>query len=62
MGMLKAQEQFSQEIEIIGGSGTSFEWVLGGFYFEDHIRGSIVGFFVIARFLWKFFCYTAGGA
>lgn len=29
------QNQFSQEIEIIGGSGTSFEWVLGGFYFEE---------------------------
>lgn len=31
----REQEQFSQEIEIIGGSGTSFEWVLGGFYFQE---------------------------
>jgi iron complex outermembrane recepter protein len=31
----REQEQFSQEIEIIGGTGTSFEWVLGGFYFEE---------------------------
>lgn len=31
----RGQDQFSQEIEIIGGSGTSFEWVLGGFYFEE---------------------------
>lgn len=31
----REQDQFSQEIEIIGGSGTSFEWVLGGFYFEE---------------------------
>ena len=29
------QDQFSQEIEIVGGSNTSFEWVLGGFYFEE---------------------------
>ena len=29
------QSQFSQEIEIIGGTGTAFEWVLGGFYFEE---------------------------
>ncbi|MCB2078230.1 MAG: TonB-dependent receptor [Novosphingobium sp.] len=31
----REQEQFSQEIEIVGGSGTSFEWVLGGFYFQE---------------------------
>ena len=31
----REQDQFSQEIEIIGGSGTSFEWVLGGFYFQE---------------------------
>ncbi|WP_340586975.1 TonB-dependent receptor [Erythrobacter alti] len=32
----RGQDQFTQEIEIIGGSGTSFEWVLGGFYFDEH--------------------------
>jgi iron complex outermembrane receptor protein len=31
----RRQKQFSQEIEIIGGTGTSFEWVLGGFYFKE---------------------------
>lgn len=31
----REQSQFSQEIEIIGGTGTSFEWVLGGFYFQE---------------------------
>ena len=31
----RQQEQFSQEIEIVGGTGTAFEWVLGGFYFEE---------------------------
>ena len=31
----REQEQFSQELEIVGGSGTAFEWVLGGFYFEE---------------------------
>ena len=31
----REQDQFSQEIEIVGGSGSSFEWVLGGFYFEE---------------------------
>ena len=31
----REQNQFSQELEIVGGSGTSFEWVLGGFYFEE---------------------------
>jgi iron complex outermembrane recepter protein len=29
------QSQFSQEIEVIGGDGTAFEWVLGAFYFEE---------------------------
>ena len=32
----REQEQFSQEIEIIGGTGSSFEWVVGGFYFEEN--------------------------
>lgn len=32
---IREQDQFSQEIEIVGGSGTSFEWVVGGFYFEE---------------------------
>ena len=36
----REQSQFSQELEIIGGSGTSFEWVLGGFYFKE--KGSEV--------------------
>ncbi len=31
----REQSQFSQEIEIVGGTGTSFEWVLGGFYFRE---------------------------
>lgn len=31
----RGQNQFSQEIEVVGGSGTSFEWVVGGFYFEE---------------------------
>ncbi|MFZ1742707.1 MAG: TonB-dependent receptor, partial [Pontixanthobacter sp.] len=31
----RQQDQFSQELEIVGGSGTAFEWVLGGFYFEE---------------------------
>lgn len=31
----REQDQFSQELEIVGGTGTSFEWVLGGFYFEE---------------------------
>lgn len=34
----REQDQFSQEIEIIGGTGTAFEWVLGGFYFEESGR------------------------
>jgi len=32
----RGQDQFSQEIEIVGGTGTSFEWVVGGFYFEEN--------------------------
>ena len=32
----REQDQFSQEIEIVGGSNTSFEWVLGGFYFKEN--------------------------
>lgn len=31
----RRQNQFSQELEIIGGSGTAFEWVVGGFYFRE---------------------------
>ena len=31
----REQSQFSQEIEIVGGTGTNFEWVLGGFYFSE---------------------------
>lgn len=31
----REQNQFSQEIEVIGGSGSDFEWVLGGFYFKE---------------------------
>ena len=31
----RRQKQFSQELEIIGGTGTSFEWVLGGFFFKE---------------------------
>ncbi|MEP6347158.1 MAG: TonB-dependent receptor, partial [Parasphingorhabdus sp.] len=31
----REQSQFSQEIEIVGGSGTNFEWVVGGFYFRE---------------------------
>jgi iron complex outermembrane receptor protein len=31
----RSQDQFSQEIEIIGGSGSAFEWVLGGFFFKE---------------------------
>ncbi len=31
----RRQDQFSQEIEIIGGDGTAFQWVLGAFYFEE---------------------------
>jgi iron complex outermembrane recepter protein len=31
----RRQDQISQEIEIIGGTGTSFEWVLGGFFFKE---------------------------
>ncbi len=31
----RGQDQFSQELEIVGGSGSSFEWVLGAFYFEE---------------------------
>lgn len=31
----REQDQFSQELEIIGGTGTAFEWVLGAFYFEE---------------------------
>lgn len=31
----REQSQFSQELEVVGGSGTSFEWVLGAFYFEE---------------------------
>ncbi len=34
----RGQTQFSQEIEIVGGSGTNFEWVLGGFYFSEKGR------------------------
>lgn len=29
------QSQFSQELEFVGGAGTNFEWVLGGFYFSE---------------------------
>ncbi|MCB2048174.1 MAG: TonB-dependent receptor [Novosphingobium sp.] len=31
----RRQKQFSQELEIVGGTGSSFEWVLGGFYFKE---------------------------
>jgi iron complex outermembrane receptor protein len=31
----RRQNQFSQEIEVVGGTGTSFEWVLGGFFFKE---------------------------
>jgi iron complex outermembrane receptor protein len=31
----RRQDQFSQEIEIVGGTGTSLEWVLGGFFFKE---------------------------
>ncbi|RYE39677.1 MAG: TonB-dependent receptor, partial [Hyphomicrobiales bacterium] len=31
----RRQKQFSQEIEIIGGTSTSFEWVVGGFFFKE---------------------------
>lgn len=34
----RRQKQFSQELEFIGGTGTSFEWVLGGFYFQESGR------------------------
>ncbi len=31
----RRQRQFSQEIEIVGGTGTAIEWVVGGFYFRE---------------------------
>jgi iron complex outermembrane receptor protein len=34
----RRQKQFSQELEIIGGTGTSFEWVVGAFYFKESGR------------------------
>lgn len=32
----RRQKQFSQEIEIVGGTGTSLEWVVGGFFFKEN--------------------------
>jgi iron complex outermembrane receptor protein len=31
----RRQKQFSQELEVVGGTGSSFEWVLGGFFFKE---------------------------
>lgn len=29
---------FSQELQLVGGQGSSFEWIVGGFYYNDRIR------------------------
>ena len=34
----RRQKQFSQELEVVGGSGTAFEWVVGAFYFKESGR------------------------
>ena len=31
-------ETFSQELQLYGGQGTSFEWIVGAFYYNDKVR------------------------